>query len=78
MGIGRVQARALLAALKSGTATRQAWRSEVGDAITIMQEFAAKYDALVASSARDFAVSRPAQYQTFVDAIPDPTVDQTP
>lgn len=77
MGIGRQQGRACLAAIRAGTNRANA-RSQVADAINILQEWLAKRDVQDAESYRGFAESRPTQFDNFVDALPEPTVDQTP
>jgi hypothetical protein len=78
MGIGRQQARTLIDAVRTGTATRRRLREELGDAIAVIQDLAAKLDAQRATAERDFAADRPGQFNSFVDAQPLPDVDQTP
>jgi hypothetical protein len=78
MGIGRQQARALIDAVRTGTANRRRLREEIGDAINLLQDLTAKLDVQAAGAERDFAASRSAQFNTFVDALPEPPTDQTP
>jgi hypothetical protein len=78
MGIGRVQARALIDAVRTGTANRRRLREELGDAINVLQDLTAKLDVQAAGAEKAFAADRPAQFSTFLDAQPLPDVDQTP
>lgn len=77
MGIGRAQARALVTAVKAGT-TRAQMRGQMADAINLLNDWLAKRDAQDAAAHAGFAADRPAQFNTFVDALPDIPVDQTP
>lgn len=77
MGIGRVQARADLAAIRAVT-TRAQMRDEVAAAVGVLQDWLAKRDAQDAQAVSDFATSKPGQFSTFVAALPDIVPDQTP
>jgi len=77
MGIGRTQARAALAAIKAGT-TRATMRLQVAESIEVMQGWLIRRDAQDAAAEAGFAASRPAQFDTFVDSLPEVPVDQTP
>lgn len=75
MSIGRDQFRTVdLPALKAATANRAALRRQVAALVTAGQEWLAKHDAQEAAAPADFAASKPAQFATFVDALPDVTV----
>ena len=78
MGIGRQQARALIDAVRAGTANRKQLRAQVGDAIDLLNDFTRKLDNQEAAAHADFAASRPGQFNTFVDALAEPAIDQTP
>lgn len=77
MGIGKQEGRACLAAIRAGT-NRANSRAQVADAIAILQEWLTKKDVQDAEAFAGFAASRPSQYDTFLAALPEPTVDQTP
>ncbi len=77
MGIGRVQARALLDAVKAGT-NRAQMRVQVAEAAELLQGWLIRRDAQDAEAFPAFAGSRQAQFNTFVAALPDVPVDQTP
>jgi hypothetical protein len=77
MGIGRVEARAALAAIKAGT-NRAHLRGQVADCIDLLNHWLAARDAQDASALAGFADDKPAQFNSFVAALPDPPVDQTP
>ena len=77
MGIGRTQARAALSVILGATPRAQQ-RAMVAECVTLMHEWLAKRDAQDAASAADFATAEPAQFATFVAALPDTPVDQTP
>ena len=78
MGIGRQQARALIAALKAGTPGRMSLRAEIGDAVDILHQWLNNHDAQMNTAAVDFAATKAGQFKTFTDALPDPAVDQAP
>jgi hypothetical protein len=77
MGIGRQQARALIDAVRTGTANRRRLREELGDAINLLQDLTAKLDVQAAGAEKAFAADRQGAFNTFVDALPEPPVDQT-
>jgi hypothetical protein len=77
MGIGRQQGRAALTAIRAGTNRANA-RQQVADAAAILQEWLNKRDLQDAEALSGFAISRPTQYDNFVDTLPEPTVDQSP
>ena len=74
MGIGRQALIAALPGLKAGTANRTQLRRQVAGLVTAGQEWLAKFDAADNAAASDFAASRQAAFNTFVDALPDPTL----
>lgn len=78
MGIGRQQARTLIDAIRAGTASRKQLRNQVGDAVDLLNDFIAKLDRQEATATTDFAASRQGQFNTFVDALAEPPIDQTP
>ncbi len=78
MGIGRVQARALIDAVRAGTSSRAQLREELVDAINLLQTKLTGLAVQLATAERDFAASKPGQFNTFVDALPEPPTDQTP
>lgn len=78
MGIGRQQARSLIDAVRAGTVNRRRLREEVGDAINLLQDFSARLDAQASTAEKDFAASRQGQFNTFVDSLAEPPIDQTP
>ena len=49
-------------------------RRQVAGLVTAGQEWLAKFDAADNAAASDFAASKPAQFTTFVDALPDPVL----
>jgi len=75
MSLGRDQFIAALAAIKAGTAGRAARRRQVANLITAAQEWIGKFDTQEVSAPADFAASKPGQYSTFVDALPDVVVN---
>lgn len=75
MSLGRDQFLAALAAIKAGTTTRAQRRRQVAALVTAGQEWLARHDTQSNASAQAFADSKPAQYQTFLDALPAVTVD---
>lgn len=77
MGIGRQQGRAALTAIRAATTRAQA-REQVADAISILNEWLSKRDTQDSAAFAGFAADRPTQFSNFVDALPEPTVDQTP
>lgn len=78
MGIGRQQARSLIAALKAGTSGRAEMRAEMAAASDILHQWLNNYDVQMNQAASDFADTKKAQFKTFTDTLPDPAVDQTP
>lgn len=77
MGIGKVQGRAALAAIRAVT-TRSNAREQVADAVTILNEWLSKRDAQDAAAFQGFAESKPSQFDTYVQGLAEPTVDQSP
>lgn len=78
MGIGKQQARSLIAALKAGTTGRAEMRAEVAAASDILHQWLNNHDVQMNQAASDFAATKAGQFKTFTDALPDPTVDPTP
>jgi hypothetical protein len=78
MGIGRQQARALIDAVRTGTPNRRRLKEELEDAINLLQDLKAKLDVQEATAEKAFAADRQGAFNTFVDALPEPPVDQTP
>lgn len=76
MGIGKQGAKDLIVTLKAGTADRAALRSELGDAINVLQTKASAIDGQLSQAASDFAATKAGQFATFVGALPD--VGDTP
>ena len=77
MGIGRDQFRdVVLPALRAGTANRRQLRRAVASLVTAGQEWLARFDAQENSAERDFAASRPGQFNTFTEALPEVTVSE--
>ena len=77
MGIGRVQARAAIDAIRAGT-TRAQMRQQVAEAAELLQGWLIRRDAQDVEALPAFAASKQAQFNTFVAALPDVPVDQTP
>lgn len=77
MGIGKQQGRACLQAIRAGTNRANA-RAQVADAVSILNEWLAKRDVQDAAALQGFAESKPTQFDNYVEALPEPTVDQTP
>jgi hypothetical protein len=77
MGIGRQQGRAALQAIRAATNRANA-RDEVAQAVAILNEWLSKRDMQDAAALQGFADSRTTQFDNFVQALPEPTVDQTP
>lgn len=76
MGIGRDQFRDVsLPAFRAATTNRRQLRRAVASLVTAGQEWLARFDAQENKAAADFAASRPGQFNTFVDALPDVTLD---
>lgn len=59
----------------SATPTRAQLRKYVAALVTRGQTWLSKRDADDNGAAQAFADSKPAQFSTFVDALPDPTLD---
>jgi len=78
MGIGRIQARAALAAIKAGVAGRQKTRDQVADAASLLQDWLGKFDAQENAAIPQFIVSKQTQFDNFIDALPDVPPDPTP
>lgn len=69
----------IFAAFKAATTpTRAQKRKYVAALVTAGQEWLAKFDAQENSAAADFAASKPGQFSTFVDALPEPTIAAAP
>ena len=79
MGIvkqARDQFQADVAAFKTGASpTRDQLRKYVAAMVTAGQEWLNKRDLADNAAPADFAASRSAQFKTFTDALPDPTLD---
>lgn len=79
MGIiatARTDAAAAFAAFRATTTpTRAQRRKYVAAMVTWGNEWLARFDAQENSAAQGFADSRPAQFSTFVDALPDVVPD---
>jgi hypothetical protein len=75
MGIGRQAFLAALPGLKAGTANRTQLRRQVAGLVTAGQEWLAKFDAAINTTAADFAATKQAQFNAFTDALPDPALD---
>ena len=78
MGIGRQAARTLIDSVRAGTANRKQLRTQMGDAIDLLRDFADKLDRQEAAALGDFAASKAGQFSTFVDGLAEPPIDQTP
>lgn len=80
MGIGRQAARDMIAAIKAGTAGRKQLRAQMADAMALLHDWTERleFQARQAGADSDFAANRPAQFSTFLDALPEPPIDQTP
>lgn len=82
MGIGVNQANGVIDAVKLqfvGANNRQAkMRKQIGAAIDRLTEFAAKLDAQLAVAPQAFAADKKSQFNSFVDALPDPALDPSP
>ena len=63
------------AAFKLTTPTRTQRRRYVAALVTAGQEWLARFDAQDNASAADFAASKAAQFNAFVDALPEPALD---
>jgi hypothetical protein len=66
---------AAFAAFKATTPTRAQRRRYVAALVTAGQEWLARFDAQENAAAADFAASKPGQFSTFVDALPEPALD---
>lgn len=77
MGVGRVQARALLVAVKAAT-NRTQMRAQVADAVNLLNDWLARRDAQDNAALAGFAADKPAQFNTYVDSLPEIQADQTP
>ena len=79
MGIiatARNDAAAAFAAFRAATTPNRAQRRKyVAALVTWGQEWLAKFDADDNGAAQAFADSKPGQFKTFVDALPDPALD---
>jgi hypothetical protein len=62
------------AAFKATTPTRAQRRRYVAALVTAGQEWLARFDAQENAAAQDFAASKPGQFSTFVDALPEPAL----
>lgn len=70
---------AVFAAFKAATTpNRTQKRKYVAALVTRGQEWLAKHDAQEAAAPVDFAASKQAQFATFVDALPEPTLAVAP
>ncbi len=70
---------AALAAFKAATSpTRAQRRKYVAALVTRGQEWLARFDAQDNAAPADFAASKAGQYKSFVDALPEPTLDAAP
>lgn len=75
MGIGRQSFFVALDTIKATVTGRAARRRQVAALVNAGQEWLARFDAQEAAAATDFAASRPAQYATFVGALPEVTIN---
>lgn len=63
-----------VAAFKATGPNRAQLRKYVAALVTAGQEWLAKFDAQDNAAASDFAASKRAQFNTYVDALPEPTL----
>lgn len=76
MSIGRDTFRlTTLPALRAATANRTQLRRQVAALVTAGQEWLARFDAQQNAAPADFAASRPGQFSTYLDSLPDVQVD---
>jgi len=78
MGIittARTAFRSALATFKATTPTRAQLRRFVAAIVDAGNEWLAKHDAQESAAPVDFAASRTAQFNTFVAALPEVTID---
>ncbi len=78
MGIGRQEAKTLIDNVRAGTGNRTAFRDQLVEALVLLQNKVFMLDQQLASAQKDFAASKQGQFNTFVDALPEPPTDQTP
>lgn len=77
MGIGKTQAIALLEAVKTGTSSKAEQRRELTDAAIAIHTKMAAIDVQLAQAEKDFAAQNSADFEAFVQALPD-VGDPTP
>lgn len=77
MGVGRVAARAAIETIRLAT-NRAQMRVQMGEAIELLQGWLIRRDLQDAEALPAFAESKQAQFNTFVAALPNVPVDQTP
>jgi hypothetical protein len=63
-----------LGTIRAAVTGRAARRRQVANLVNAGNEWLARFDAQEGAAATDFAASRPAQYATFIDALPDVTI----
>ena len=82
MGIGLQAQNAAIDAIKAqfvGANKRlRKMRVQAGAAHARLTEWIAKLDAALNAAPEGFALDKPAQFDTFVDALPDPVLDHNP
>jgi hypothetical protein len=81
MGIGRQQFRDALAAFRAartGPSRRRAVRDDVNEMLEAARAWLVQQDAQLVSAEAGFAADRPAQFSSFVDALPPVDPDPTP
>ena len=78
MGIGRQQARSLIATVRTGTPNRSRLVEELGDSINLLLDMKQKLEIQLATAEKAFANDRQTAFNTFVDGLPLPDADQTP
>ncbi len=76
MGVGRVQGRASMVAILALPRAQQ--RQQVQDEIDLLQGWLIRRVAQDDAAPDGFAAGLPGAFATFVAALPDPPVDQTP
>lgn len=76
MGVGRVQARAVMTVILALPRAQQ--RTQLAEAIALLGDWLGKRDAQDATARDAFAAGLPGAFAAFVAALPDPPVDPTP
>lgn len=81
MGIGREQFRTALAAFRAartGGGRRRAVRDDVEEMLDAARRWLIQQDAQLETARAGFAADRPAQFNTFLETLPDVAPDETP